>query len=375
MDIIVIGSGVVGASTAYYLAQQKNVNVTLIDKKHTGYATGAGAGIVCPWISRVDNPKWYEIAKEGALYYKTLTEQLGADGEKDYGYKKVGAISVSSDPKDLDNIEKELNKKLPTTPEIGEIKRLSSEEIKELFPPLNEKLEGVFISGAARLDARKLATAMKNASMKHGVKFIEGTAELNFSDGKVIGVHVNGKSIDADRVVITAGAWAPELLKPLGVTLKVKPQRGQIAHIKLEGQDTSDWPVILPQSSHYMLAFDDSRVVAGATREDGVGFDYRLTAGGVQDVISEALKVAPGLEQGTLHEIRIGFRPMGSSILPIIGEIDHIDGVVLANGLGASGITMGAYVGKLAGTIALGGEITNHDMSAYSPMHSIEIKN
>lgn len=371
MNVIVIGSGVVGASTAYYLSLQKGVKVTLVDSQHTGYATGAGAGIVCPWISRVDNDKWYEIAKEGALYYGELTEQLATDGENDYGYKKVGAISVSTNPEDLDKIEKDLRNKLPTTPEIGEIKRLNSEEVRELFPPLNENLEGVFVSGAARLDARKLSTAMKNASIKRGINFIEGVAELIYENGEVTGIHVNGKSISADSVVIAAGAWAPKLLEPLGVSLNVKPQRGQIAHIKVGEMDTSNWPVILPQGSHYMLAFDDSRVVAGATREDGTGFDYRLTAGGVQDIIAEALKVAPGLDQGTLHEIRIGFRPMGPDILPIIGKIDNIPGIVLANGLGASGITMGAYVGKLAGTIAMGETITKHDMSAYSPMRTI----
>lgn len=366
MKVIVIGSGIVGASTAYYLARQ-DVSVTLIDQQHTGYAKGAGAGIVCPWISRIDNEKWYEIAKAGALYYEVLVDQLDDDGEKDYGYKKVGAISVSSNVDELDEIENNLHVKRRETPEIGEIKRLNAEQVREKFPLLNENLAGVYVSNAARVDAKNLSESMKNAAIKRGVKLIKGRAELTEKDGAVTGVKVNNKSINADSIVIAAGAWTPELLKPLGMTLKVEPQRGQIVHMKLRETDTSKWPVILPQGSHYMLAFDDSRIVAGATREDGVGFDYRLTAGGVQNVLSEALKVAPGLDQGTLHEVRIGFRPMSPDNLPIIGGINHVSGVVLVTGLGASGITMGAYVGKLAGKIALGKKITQHDMSVYHP--------
>lgn len=87
-------------------------------------------------------------------------------------------------------------------------------------------------------------------------------------------------------MVVAAGAWAPSLLLPLGVALPVEPQRGQIVHLQLPGRDTRDWPVVLPTSSHYLLAFDDSRVVVGATRESGVGFDYRVTASGQVEVLA-----------------------------------------------------------------------------------------
>src|SRR5699024_3039309 len=177
-------------------------------------------------------------------------------------------------------------------------------------------------------------------------------ASLLIENEKVTGVEVNGDNIHADSVIVSAGAWTPEILKPLGYELQVEAQRGQIAHIKLPDTDTSEWPVILPQSSHYMLAFDDSKIVAGATREEGSGFDYRLTAGGVHEVISEALHVAPGLEQGTISVMRIEFRTMGRHILPIIGTVDRLQRMVLASGLGASGLTMGPYVVKLVAELS-----------------------
>jgi D-amino-acid dehydrogenase len=124
---------------------------------------------------------------------------------------------------------------------------------------------------------------------------------------------------------------------------------------------------VLPQSSHYLVAFDNSKVVVGATRETGSGFDYRLTAAGVKEVLEEALSVAPGLAESTLKEVRIGFRPAGPDILPLLGTVPGADGVVIATGLGASGLTMGPYVGTVAAELALKRE-TELDLSPYDPL-------
>jgi glycine/D-amino acid oxidase-like deaminating enzyme len=98
------------------------------------------------------------------------------------------------------------------------------------------------------------------------------------------GVRVDGELIEAEAVVVAAGAWAPQILGPAGIHLAVAPQRGQIVHLRLPGTNTASWPVLLPLSSYYLLAFEDSRVVIGATREANSGFDYHLTAGGVAKV-------------------------------------------------------------------------------------------
>src|SRR5258708_39981588 len=79
--------------------------------------------------------------------------------------------------------------------------------------------------------------------------------------------------VDADAVVAATGAWTNWFLEPAGVAVAVTPERGQIAHISLEPADTSRWPVVLPgETGHYLLAFDGSRVVAGATPEPRAGF-------------------------------------------------------------------------------------------------------
>lgn len=112
---IVVGAGILGASTAYHLAKA-GADVTLIDRKDAGQATDAAAGIVCPWLSQRRNKAWYRLAKGGAKYYQTLIQQLEEDGETDTGYKRVGAISLHTDDQKLQKWKNEhisVGKKLP----------------------------------------------------------------------------------------------------------------------------------------------------------------------------------------------------------------------------------------------------------------------
>ena len=161
--------------------------------------------------------------------------------------------------------------------------------------------------------------------------------------------------IEGDAVVAATGAWSRSFLRAAGLTVPVEAQRGQIMHISLGEVDTSRWPVVLPGASgHYLLAFDDGRIVAGATRETGSGFDYRITPAGLAEILEQALAVAPGLADGTYLETRVGFRPMGPDIRPLLGPVPGLDGLVVATGLGASGLTMGPLAGTLAAQAALG---------------------
>jgi D-amino-acid dehydrogenase len=369
MKVIVIGSGIVGASAAYHLVKN-NIDVVMVDKHHEGNATDAGAGIVCPWMSKTNNENWYQMVRRGAKYYPELVAQLKEDGETDTGYKKVGALGVSLHPEEMDRMMLNLEKKYEEAPEMGSFKRLNGGDAKELFPPLNEEFEAVYVSGGARVDGRLLRNALKRAAEKNGATLIQGEAELISEKERVKGVRVNGETIYADAVIATGGAWAPKLLKPLGLQLKVMPQRGQIVHLTLPDTDTSEWPLLVPQKGYYMLSFDGSKVVAGATREKGSGFDYRVTAGGMAEVMEETLTVAPGLENGTVEEIRVGFRPMGPDMAPLLGSVQPFENLILANGLGASGLTMGPYVGSLAAYLAAEKEV-EIDLSPYDPMRAI----
>ncbi|HEY3505930.1 MAG TPA: FAD-dependent oxidoreductase [Actinocatenispora sp.] len=366
MHVVVVGTGIAGASTAYHLARA-GARVTMVDRDAEGRATAAGAGIVCPWSSRVTDPDWYRLSAAGARYYPELVAELSDDGGTDLGYRRVGALCLAHDPDGLAVVRDRVLARRADAPEAGEVSVLDPADARRLFPPLREDTGAVHVAGAARVDGRRMGVALRRAAERHGATYLAGAARLTVAAGRVTGVDVDGAAVGADAVVVAAGAWTPDLVAGTGVAVDVTPQRGQIVHLGLSGVDTSAWPVVLPQTSHYLLAFDDSRVVVGATRETGSGFDHRVTAAGLAEVLSEALSVAPGLAAATHLETRIGFRPMGSSVTPLLGPVPGLPGLVVLTGLGAGGLTMGPYAGRLAASAALG-ETPDLDLAPYDPL-------
>lgn len=370
MRVVIVGGGVLGASTALHLARA-GVDAVLVDAAHAGRATAAGAGIVCPWVSGADDGAFYRLYAAGARYYPELVRLLGGCGEYDLGYARVGGLCVSDDAAELDFIADYVRARAAEAPEAGEVRRLSTTEARALFPPLRAGLAGVLVSGGARVDGRRLTAALWRAAQGLGADLREGIAELAISDEHGFGVRVAGETLTADAVVVAAGAWAPALLRPVGIALPVAPMRGQIVHLRLPGSDTAGWPVVLPQSAHYLLAFEDPRVVAGATRESGAGFDYRVTAAGQAEVLQEALHVAPGLAAATVIETRVGFRPVSADGLPSLGRVRGVDGLYVGNGLGAAGLTIGPLAGKLLAELVLDREIAM-DLRPFDPLRRVQ---
>ncbi|KMY55810.1 oxidoreductase [Bacillus sp. FJAT-27231] len=355
-DFIVVGAGILGASTAYHLAKA-GANVTVIDRRDAGQATDAAAGIICPWLSQRRNKAWYALVKGGAAYYSSLIEQLKKDGETETGYEQVGAISLHTDAEKLEKMEERALKRRKDAPEIGEVGPLTPTVTTELFPPLSTEFASVHVSGAARVNGRALRNALLRAAQKHGAVCVNGSAELEHTEGQVTGVRVKDKAYAADCVILTAGAWGAELLAPLGLNFQVTSQKAQIVHLQLEDTETAKWPVVMPPNDQYILAFDKGRVVIGATHEEHEHFDRRVTAGGLHEVLDKALSVAPGLADGTFLEARVGFRPFTPGFLPIIGEVPGFKNLLLANGLGASGLTAGPFLGAQLAKLALGEEV------------------
>jgi D-amino-acid dehydrogenase len=107
-------------------------------------------------------------------------------------------------------------------------------------------------------------------------------------------------------------------------------------------------------------------VVVGATREAGAGFDHRVTVAGQRQVLDAALTLAPGLADATVLETRVGFRPVTPDGFPLLGAVPGLDGLVVATGLGANGLTYGPLTGVLAADLALG-EQPPVDLTPFRP--------
>jgi D-amino-acid dehydrogenase len=373
----------------------------------------------------VDHPEdddWYRLTREGARAYPALVEELG----EDIGYAKVGALLVAEDPVDLEPVRTLLRRRHAAAPEMGDVVDVDtptelfpplSDGLSALLVPGAARVDGCSVR-----DALLRAAMARGAQVRTGIATLtrDGQVLLHQPDtgagtrwspavaatpagegepvgegglaaeGGLAGEHTSwrqaaplsatpapaapaspeamrvtgeGVPVEADVVIVAAGAWTGEVCRPLGVELPVFPRRGQILHATMEGVDTAWWPIILPRTGPYLLGFPDSRVVVGATVED-VGFSPRVTMGGLDEVIEAGLRVAPGLFNATVTETRVGLRPVYAPGRALIGPLT--DRVVVATGLSAYGLTAGPFTGEIAAALALG-EAPPLDIAPYAP--------
>ncbi len=372
--VAIVGGGIVAASIAYHLAR-RGVSVLVFESAEVGRATDAGAGIICPWTTAVDDAR-YRLSAAGAAYYPRLLAQLAEDGRPDSSYARVGTVYVSTSDELLSGLAGRLRSRIPDAPEIGAVEVLAAGQPAGRFPPLDAALGGVWIGGGARVDGRSIRDSLMRAATSHGASLISGTAAVDQAAGRVRGVLAGSDRFTADTVVVAAGAWTGKICECLGSSLPIGPQRGQIVHVELPGADTGHWPVVLAggiegtatlagfDGDHpYLLGFPGGRVVFGATTED-VGFEHAVTVRGLAGLLTGAIALAPGLGQARLLETRVGFRPVTADGSPLLGRLD--DGLVVAAGNGPEGLTAGPWMGKLAADLAVG-ERPDADITAFDP--------
>jgi D-amino-acid dehydrogenase len=346
---VVVGAGVAGAATAYGLART-GAAVTVVDGGQAGGATAAGAGIVQPWSSAADGAL-YELYAAGAAFYPAQVAALAEDGEADFGYAMNGSLVVDVDPGVLDEIERRVRVRTRELPLAGTVERLDPVAARRLFPALAPELAALHVSGGARVDGRRLRAALLRAAARRGARLVQEPATVVPVTDSAPLVRAGGQPLEADAVVVAAGAWVNAVLAPLDCAVPVEPQRGQLIHLRLDGVDTSRWPSVLPSGGHYLVAFEEGRVVVGATRESGSGFDARVTATGQLEVLAQALAVAPGLAGATVLEARVGLRPLAD--LPRVGAVPGQPGLYLNAGFGAGGLTMAPVVGSALAQLVL----------------------
>ncbi|MBQ1079848.1 MULTISPECIES: FAD-binding oxidoreductase [unclassified Nocardiopsis] len=368
MDVIVVGGGVVGASAAFHLTK-KGVSTALVDASHLGQATAAGTGVVFPWPFPWDAPPVWDFKARAAEHYPGLMAELAEDGQTT-GYEVVGGMSVDREGGDAGF---ELLRTLSERPEfatMGRVERLAEGEPRRHFPLLPEPYAGVHIGGMARIDGRRVRSALFTAAGERGLHYYKGDSSLLWNGHRVTGVRVGNEDLEAPIVIVAAGAWSAGLLSVAGVELGVHPVRGQMTHFALPERDTRSWPVVrFGECDYYVSAFAPNRVVTGGTTEPEAGFDRRVTAAGLSHNLSTALELLPELAEASVVETRVGFRPGTHDGQQLLGPIERLPGVLVATGLGSQGLTFGPYQGVVAARLAMG-EDPGVDLSAFVPDRS-----
>jgi D-amino-acid dehydrogenase len=353
-DVIVVGGGIVGTATAYELGRA-GAHTLLVDRADHGRATDAGAGILSPETAKRDDPAWVQLVLAAGRHYDALLPQLGPDT----GWSRCGILQLATRETDLTAWEWVAERATGAT-------EISAEHARAMVPVLGTVIRALHHPRAARVDGRMMCAALGRAAGREGVEVRSGSVD-EVRAGDPATVVVDGDALTAPAVVIAGGAWSRRFGEQLGVQLPVGPVRGQIAHLGVADHDTGTWPIVQQVYGHYMVPWADRRVAVGATVEDA-GFAPEATAGGMNEIMREALRVMPGLAGATLGEVRVGLRPTSVDDSPLLGPLPGFGNIFVATGLGASGLLLGPVSGALVADMVLGHAPTaDVDVKPFSP--------
>ena len=333
--IAIVGAGIVGATAAYYLSKEVDVEVTVFDHG-LGQATKAAAGIISPWFSKRRNKAWYKMARLGADFYTDLLNDLQESGQEVDFYQRSGVFLLKKDESKLEELYKLALQRKDESPLIGELAILDQATASNLFPGLEGFERLLYASGGARVDGQLLVSRLLEASQ---VKVIKKEVSLN---PLASGYQIDNQMFD--QVILSTGAWLGHILEPLGYEVDVRPQKGQLRDYQVP-QDMGAYPVVMPEGEWDLIPFPGGKLSLGATHENDMGFDLTVDENLLQQMAEAASPFYPNLKDTMISGERVGIRAYTSDFSPFFGQVPNLSGVYTASGLGSSGLTTGPIIG------------------------------
>jgi glycine oxidase len=332
-DVLIVGGGVIGLTTAYWLANE-GVRVTLVDRADLGQqASWAGAGIIPPGDpQRARSPRNLLRAHSAALYPE-LSRQLRERTGLDNGYVVCGGLELP---------ESGETGALPTQEWAGEgivFEELDRAGLERFEPGLSPAVRaGFHLPHMAQVRNPRHLKALQAGCTILGVRLIPNcpVRELVRASNRIVAVDTERGRLSAGRFLLSAGAWSDELLGQVGWRPGIRPVRGQIALLNTGRPGVR--PILL-QGKRYIVPRTDGRVLVGATEEDA-GFDARPTAAGIGGLLPFALQLLPALAEAHLERCWAGLRPGSPDGLPYLGRVPDLDNLYVSAGHFRSGIQL-----------------------------------
>ena len=333
--VAIVGAGIVGATAAYYLSKETDIEVTVFDHGH-GQATKAAAGIISPWFSKRRNKVWYKMARLGADFYVDLLADLEKSGQKVDFYQRSGVFLLKKDESKLEELYQLALQRRDESSLIGELAILDQESASKLFPGLKGFERLLYASGGARVDGQLLVSRLLDASQ---VKVVKKEVSLT---PLLSGYQIDNQMFD--QVILSTGVWLGHILEPLGYEVDVRPQKGQLRDYQVD-LDMASYPVVMPEGEWDLIPFPGGKLSLGATHENDMGFDLTVNKNLLQQMAEAANPFYPSLKDAVLSGERVGIRAYTSDFSPFFGQIPNLSGVYTASGLGSSGLTTGPIIG------------------------------
>ncbi len=356
IELVVLGAGVIGMSCAWRAAAAGHA-VTVLDPAPARGASWVAGGMLAPVTEAWPGEEHLlDLGVESVRRWPGFAADLGGAGLRTEG--TVVVATGAGDRAELDTLAAFLGR-------LGrDVERLTGRELRRWEPALGPDVRGgLSVPGDLAVDNRVLLAALRSACERAGVRFVAQAVKQVLDDGsRVTGVRTegplagpsigtegslagpsigtDGHDIDADAVLVCAGAHSAELHPALDGL--VRPVKGEILRL-------GHRPGAFPPPSRTVRALVDGRPVYAVPRDGGglvvgatqyeTGFDTDVTVGGVRDLLRDAERVLPGIAEYALVESAAGLRPGSPDNLPLIGVLGP-EGLLVASGHGRNGMLL-----------------------------------
>ncbi len=333
-DVAIVGGGVIGLTTAYFLAQ-KHQHVLVLDRGDLGQeASWAGAGILPPSepaFAQSPFDRLRALSTSGfADFSRELQELTGIAN----GYRVCGGLEFAHHASAADAEEWR----------GAGVRWETHEDARALEPALAPNLgQVVHLPDLAQIRNPWHLRALIAACQQLGNVDLEphNGVERIVEQGRIVGLETRAGLRQANRYLFTAGSWTGPLLEPLGWKAPIVPVRGQIA---LLNPGRPILTKVLMQGPRYLVPRTDGRILVGST-EEWVGFDKQTTPEGIMGLVELAIGLVPELRGSPIEKAWAGLRPGSADGLPFLGQLPGIDNGYVAAGHFRAGIQLSLGTG------------------------------
>ncbi len=358
-DCVIIGGGVIGLSTAYELARRGR-RVRVLDRNLPGEESSwAGAGILAPGARVSDAPPLARLAGLSQQLHPQWAQQLRDETGLDNGYRPCGGWYLARTTAD----EEALRAAYEQWRRWGlEPRWLDAAQLREQEPTLAPAHAAVLLSEEGQVRNPRHLKALLAACRARGVQITSGVSADDFivEGSRVTGVRTIEGVISAEQFCITAGAWSRAVGERLGLSLGVRPIRGQMV---LLNSDAPHPMRVVNDGHRYLVPRDDGRLLVGST-EEHVGFEKRTTAGAVAGLIDFAVGLVPVLAEARVERCWAGLRPGSLDGLPYLGQVPQLDNAFVAAGHHRQGLQLSCATAVVMAQL-MSGEPTVIDLTPF----------
>jgi len=341
-NVIVVGGGVIGCATAYYLACE-GVDVAVLERNEvSGEASGAAAGILASLSDHGERPVFFtRLLDESLRLFDELLPVLAETGI-DVRQRSAGILDLAVSDDEVAGL-KQLFERRKGQPGV---RWLDGAEARRLEPGISPKTVAAILTPNARyLDPQRLTQAIAAAARRAGatVREHEPVTRLLRRGDRLRGAQTPNGTFEAGEIVIAGGPWTMRLANRLGARIPVRPVRGQM--MSLEGPPDALGHIVSGLHA-FALPREDGQTYVGATVEEA-GYRKRTTASGLRGLRTGVAALVPSLAGAKQRRAWAGLRPATPDELPIMGRLPGWRNAWVSSGHFRSGIMLAPVSGQL----------------------------